>query len=72
MVKVKRPLSSSEKQMDDPNTGQNNPSASSSSKGKECAALGCSNTFYGPDNLPTPCPFLKFPKDTWPRKQWLT
>ena len=33
-------------QMDNPNSSQNSPSASSSSKGKECAAFGCSNTFY--------------------------
>ena len=56
--------------MDDPNTSQNSPSASSSSKGKECAAFGWSSTFYAPDGSPTRCHFFKFPKDTSRRKWW--
>ena len=56
--------------MDDPNTRQNSASASFSSKGKECAAFGWSNIFYGPDGSPTRCHFFKFPKDTSQRKRW--
>ena len=29
-------------------------------KGKQCAAFGCSNTFYGPNGLPTSFHFFKF------------
>ena len=50
--------------MDDPNTSQSSSSAASSSKGKECAAFGCSNTFNGPDVLRTRFHFFKFPKGT--------
>ena len=57
-------------EMDDPNTNQNSPSASSSSKGKECAAFGCSNTFYGPNRWRTRYHFFKFPKEISRRKRW--
>ena len=59
-------------EMDDPNTDQNSPSASSSSKGKECEAFGCSNTFYGPNRSRTPYHFFKFPEDMnmSGRKRW--
>lgn len=56
--------------MDDPNTSQNSSSAASSSKGKECATFGCSNTFYCPDGLRTHFHFFKFPKDTLRRNRW--
>ena len=39
-------------------------------KGKQCAAFGCSNTFYGPNGLPTSLHFFKFPKDTNRRRRW--
>ena len=29
-------------------------------KGKQCATFGCSNTFYGPNGLPTGFHFFKF------------
>ena len=48
--------------MDDPSTSQSSSSAFSSSKGKECAAFWCSNTFYGPDGLRTHYHFLSFLK----------
>ena len=57
-------------QMDNPNSSQNSPSASSSSKGKECAAFGCSNTFYGSDGLRTPYHFFRFPKELTRRNRW--
>lgn len=56
--------------MDDPNTDQNNPSASSSSKGKEGPAFACSNTFYGPNRSRTTYHFFKFLKDISGRKRW--
>ena len=33
-------------------------------KGKQCVTFGCSNTFYGPNGLPSSLHFFKFPKDT--------
>ena len=56
--------------MDNPDTSKNSSSASSSNKGKECAAFGCSNTFYGPDGLRMRYHFFKFPKDTSRRNRW--
>ena len=39
-------------------------------KGKQCVAFGCSNTFYGPNGLPSSLHFFKFPKNTNRRRQW--
>ena len=56
--------------MDDPNSCQDSPSASSSRKGKECAAFECSNTFSGSDGLRTPYHFFRFPKELTRRNRW--
>ena len=44
--------------------------SSSKIKGKQCATFGCSNTFYGPNSLPTSLHLFKFPKDTNRRRRW--
>ena len=44
--------------------------SSSKKKRKQCVAFGCSNTFYGPNGLPSSLHFSKFPKDTNRRRRW--
>ena len=39
--------------MDDANTTQSSSTASTKRKGKQCAAFGCSNAFYGSDGSQT-------------------
>ena len=45
-------------------------SSSKKKKRKQCVAFGCSNTFYGPNGLPSSLHFFKFPKNTNRRRQW--
>ena len=48
--------------MDGANSTQSSAAASSKRKGKQCAAFGCSNAFYGADGSPT-FHFFHFPRD---------
>ena len=56
--------------MDGPSRNLDKGNSSSKKKGKQWAAFGCSNTFYGPNGLPTSLHFFKFPKDTNRRRRW--
>ena len=51
-------------EMDGPCRNLDKGNSSSKKKGKQCVAFGCSNTFYGPNGLPSSLHFFKFPKDT--------
>ena len=57
-------------EMDGPSRNLDKGYSSSKKKGKQCAAFGCSNTFYGPNDLPTSLHFFKFPNDTNRRRRW--
>ena len=46
--------------MDGPSRNLDKANFSPKKKGKQCAAFGCSNTFYGPNGLPSSFHFFKF------------
>ena len=48
------------RKMDGPSRNLDKASFSPKKKRKQCAAFGCSNTFYGPNGLPTSFHFFKF------------
>ena len=48
------------RKMDGPSRNLDKANFSPKKKGKQCAAFGCSNTFYGPNGLPTSFHFFKF------------
>ena len=56
--------------MDGANSTQSSSAASTKRKGKQCAAFGCSNAFYGADGSQTQLHFFHFPKDTKQRSRW--
>ena len=56
--------------MDDANTTQSSSTPSTKRKGKQCAAFGCSNSFYGADGSQTHFHFFHFPKDAKQRSRW--
>lgn len=49
--------------MDCDKSSQKSSAPSYKRKGKQCAAFGCSNKFYGAGGLPSPLHFFHFPKD---------
>lgn len=57
-------------EMDGPCRNLDKGNSSSKKKGKQCVVFGCSNTFYGPNGLPSSLHFFKFPKDTNRRRRW--
>ena len=48
------------RKMDGPSQNLDKANFSPKKKGTQCATFGCSNTFYGPNVLPTSFPFIKF------------
>ena len=57
-------------EMDGPCRNLDKGNSSSKKKGKQCVTFGCSNTFYGPNGLPSSLHFFKFPKDMNRRRRW--
>jgi len=56
--------------MDGTNSTQSSSAASTKRKGKQCAAFGCLNAFYGADGSPTHFHFFHFPRDAKQRSRW--